>query len=217
MRDEEQAVLLKKVVNITEVRPKDQKTGQQKLFGTVEEFAPGFQEWASMMNQKLSQSGQQNEALLVKLNESTAQAKRLANSLESVIPKLLDQSVNHEASDIVFGYLPEGQEADVAVADGANVPGESLYILSAGEIADKVGNKSMSATRMGRLLRELKLFGDPRFHHTFKTSRKGVCQKYKPSIADEVYKRLQFPDRYGIDPSVVAKSVNYIKPRGVSP
>lgn len=212
--DSGQGTLFKKVVNITDVRPQDKKTGQQKLFGLVEDFAPGFNEWAGLMQQKLVQTQDENERLREDIKENTAQSKRLANSLASVIPKFIEQSVNHTNPDIVFGHFPEGKEADVAIADGTNVPAETLYTLSAGDIAKRVGNDKMSASQMGISLRRLKIFGDPLFHHEKKHGNT-LLQCYKPCTVDEIYRRVANPCSYSLDEAEVAKIINRLKPKEV--
>jgi hypothetical protein len=209
-----QGQLFKKVININEVRPQDKKTGQQKLFGQVEEFAPGFNEWAGLMQQKLVQTQDENERLRGDITENTAQSKRLANSLELVIPKFIEQSVNHTNPDIVFGHLPEGKEADVAIADGTSIAAEALYTLSAGDIAKRVGNDKMSPSQIGISLRRLKIFGNPFFHHEKKHGNT-LIQCYKPCVIDEVYKRVADPEAFNLDVAEVAKIVNRLKPREV--
>lgn len=211
-KDDGQGQLLKKVVNITEIRPQDKQTGQQKLFGQVEEFAPGFNEWAGLMQQKLVQTQAENEQLRGDIQENTAQAKRLASSLESVIPKFLDQSVNEEKPDLVLAQLKEGQQADVAIADGMTVPSEAIYTLSAGEIAKKVGNDKMSPSQMGVALRKLKIYGDSKFHHERKHG-KTLYQCYKPTVIDEIYRRVANPEIHDLDADEVRKITNKLKPK----
>jgi hypothetical protein len=126
----------------------------------------------------------------------------------------MEQSVNHDSPDIVFGHLSEGQEADMAIADGATVPAEVLYILSTSEIAQKVGNDKMSPSQMGITLRKLKIYGNSRFHHERKHG-KTFLQCYKPCVIDEIYKRVANPTIYGLDEGEVAKIVNRLKPKEV--
>src|SRR5690606_16263281 len=134
-------------------------TGQVLLFNTQRVLVPqGFEAFADFMNNRLHQTQKSLEA-------TTEQSRRLANSLETIIPKFIEQSVDHSNPDIVFGHLTEGKQADVAIADGVTVPSESLYILCAGDIAKQVGNNKMSPSQMGTTLRKLKIFGNPRFHH----------------------------------------------------
>lgn len=183
-------------------------TGQVLLFNTQKVLVPhGFEQFADFMNNRLHRTEQ-------KLEDSTEQNRRLANSLESIIPKFLDQSVNHTNPDIVFGHLSEGQKADFAIADGTNVPAEALYVLSAGDIAKLVGNDKMSASQMGISLRRLKIHGDPLFHHEKKHGNT-FLQCYKQSAVDEIYKRVADPEAFNLDVIEVAKIVNRLKPKEV--
>lgn len=208
-----QGKLLQKVVSITEIRPQDKQTGQQKLFGQVEEFAPGFNEWAGMMDQMLHQTQSENKQLRQDVKETTAQTKRLANSLEAIIPQITQHSVDHAAPHIVFGNLPEGKDADVAIVDGMKVPSESLYILTTGDIVERVGNDNLTASFMGSILKWLGIFGDCRFHSPDRTGKKSFCQKYKPQVIDEIYRRIADPEAYGLDRARVDKALNYIRPK----
>ena len=204
--------LFKNVISFKQCPSVDPSTGQQTFVKKTEELVPRLPEelaeFAEYMNNRLAQT----EA---KLDKSTEQSRRLANSLESVIPKFVDQSVNHTSQDIVFGHLKEGVQADVAIADSINVASEALYALSTGELADMVGNKTMTANRMGMILRELHIFGDSKYHHTYKTTRKGQVQKYKRCTVDEIYRRLASPSEFGITANTIQKIGNFIKPKGV--
>lgn len=187
----------------------DPQSGQAKIFGITQHLMPPeFEQFSNFLNQRLATTER-------KLEASTEQSRRLTNSLEQILPKVLNQSVNQDEPDIVFAQLPEGEEADVAIADGSTVPAEAIYTLTTANIVERIGNKSMSASRMGRALRELGLYGNPQFHRCFKSGSKSKCQTYKPSVIKEIYKRLQQPELYNIGSDVVAKLKDYIKPKGV--
>jgi len=142
----EQGKLLKKVVNIAEVRAQDVKTGQQKLFGTVDEFAPGFSEWAGMMNTKLSNSQKENEELKQAIRDNTAQSKRLVNSIERIIPKF-ELSVSQERPDLIVSPYDETHKADVALVS-SSLPAEAEYPFSVSQLAEPIG---IHASRLGIL------------------------------------------------------------------
>lgn len=202
--------------------------GQVLLFGTNKVLVPaGFTDFANLMNgrwqqtnehleqtkEQLNISIEENRELGKTLKSSTEQNRRLANSLEQIIPKFIDQSVNHTQPDLVFGQLSDGENADVVIVDGTSIPAEAIYTLSTGEIADIVGNEKMSPTRMANILRDLGFFGDSKFHHTLPTSKKGFCQKYKPCVVEEIYKRLANPESYNLCKTAVTKAANFIRPK----
>ncbi|MCA9788996.1 MAG: hypothetical protein KC462_04450, partial [Cyanobacteria bacterium HKST-UBA05] len=182
--------------------------GQAQLFNIEDVLVPeGLENLAGFFNNRLKRTEE-------KLDKVSAQNERLANSLETVIPKFLDQSVNNVQRDIVFGQLKYGEKADVAIADEMKVASETLYSYSAGELAEKIGNENITPQRMGLILRALGIYGDPQFHHEYSISKKTRCQKYKQSTIDEIYRRLQNPKQYGLDVFEVAKAANFIKPQG---
>jgi hypothetical protein len=212
--------------------------GQVLLFESTKVLVPpGWSDVANMLNgrlqeteQQLKVSAEENRALGVTLKAtaeenrelgstlkaSTEQNRRLANSLELIIPKFLDQSVNQSQPDLVFAHLADGETADVVIADGTSVLAEPLYTLATGQVAEKVGNEQMTPSRMAKILRDFKLFGDSKFHYTMSTSKKGICQKYKPAVVDEIYRRLANPSAYNLDRVLVAKASNFIRPKEVT-
>ncbi len=208
---------LKIVTTIDENPNQEHKapSGQVLLFGVHKTLVPeGFEDFAALMNNRLSRTEQTLDKTAKALTASSEQNRRLANSLETIIPKFIDQSVNSEKPDLVLAALKEGQEADVAIVDSMKVSSEALYTLSTGEIAERLGNSQMTPTRMGMIIRDLGLFENPKFHCTFNTSKNASCQKYKPSIIEEIYKRLSNPSMYDLNPEKVSKAAHYIRPKG---
>jgi hypothetical protein len=208
MRQDEGQQKLKVITTIDESQEKQHidPSGQVLLFTPQKVLVPpGFEGFADYLNNRLHRTEQ-------KLETSTEQNRRLANSLEKVIPKFIDQSVNHTCPDIVFGLLPEGKEGDVAIADGKSVPAEALYTMTAGQIAQRVGNDKMSASQMGVALRRLRIHGDSRFHLQMMHGKTPV-QCYKPNVINEIYRRVATPEAYGLDMAEVRKIVNRLKPK----
>lgn len=202
-----QGKLFQKVVNITEIRPQDQKTGQQKLFGQVEDFAPGFNEWAGMMNNMLHQTQAENKQLRQDVQENTAQSKRLATSLERIIPKFEEMSVCGTSPDLVVSPHQELDKADVATV-ASSLPSEAVYPFTTSDLAQLI---SMHPARLGTLLRRADILGDSTFHYVCKTGLTGVCQKYKMSALAELYNRGVQGKVAGIKPLELAKIENYLK------
>lgn len=209
-KDKNKQGKLLKVVNWVD-EPKEGENigpdGQAKLYEIKKEFVPEeLKPFANYMNNRLSRTER-------KLEESTDQNRRLANSLETIIPKFVNQSVSNDGkADLVLKNFDDGEKPDVVIVDGTTIPAELAYTLSTGQIANKIGNKEMTASRMGKLLRDFGIYGNSNYHHTFPTSEKSFCQKYKPLAIKAIYERLREPEEYGIHPSVAAKYANYIRP-----
>ncbi len=200
-------------VKATPEKPVIDSQGQAQLFEFEQALVPeGFEDFAVYMNNRLSRTENKLSDTMGKLDKSTEQNQRLANSLEKVIPKFIDQSINQSEADLKFGFLAEDEQADVALIDGATAPAELLYPYTATRISKVIGNKNMTHMRVAKLIRDFKLFGDPLFHATIESTEHGKNEKYKPSIIREIYKRLKNPQQYGIEVTVAAKYSNFIRP-----
>lgn len=207
MSEEYQMELFESVINIEEAREK--RNGQQKLFIEKPVYIPynEVEQLLQTVNEGYSRTQQD-------LKASTAQTKRLANSLEKIVTQIPGVGIDVKDPMVKWGYLKEGEALDVAITDGTTLPSEQAYPLMSWEIVEKIGHTKLTASIVGTIFKQLKLKGDTTYHYDFPSGRSGVTPRYKPSVIPELYERMKNYEKYGIPQSKALRWQGYFKPEG---
>lgn len=185
--------LFDKVVDIKQAKnKKDYKENEQtKLFEQVENLEPkNFKEMTDFFNNKMS-------AVQTQMKEQTDQNKRLANSLEAMLPEIQKARVNDETASINFSKDPD--KKDLSNYD-LKAPSEAKYPLRSGQIAKRLGISTPQ--QVGKMMKELKIKGDYLFHHDFETGNNTSSPRYTYASLKEVFIRLENPEKYEIDSNI---------------
>lgn len=147
-----------------------------------------------------------------KLDKLTGQVERLANTNTQIVDRLGNMSVDEENPDVCVA--PIGSNPDMSTIE-SSLPAEVIYTITSKQIADTIGKTNgktkLHPAQIGLLLKGLGIKGNSNFHHEFKTSEKGKCQKYKPSVIQEIYKRIKNPQQYNVDLVSIQKVIDKLK------
>jgi hypothetical protein len=203
-RKDEGQQRLKVMTTIDESQEKEHidPSGQVLLFGTQKVLIPpGFEAFADYMNNRLYRTEQ-------KLEDSTEQNKRLANTLERLAPKF-EMGVSGTKPDLFIDSLPLGKKADLATVDSP-LPAEACYPFVTSELASLIG---MHPTRLGALFRRAGITGNDSFHYSFKTGLSGKSQRYKLLALIELFQRAKAGEVEGMKPEELLKLENYLRIR----
>ena len=220
MNDDRQGKLLQKVLSFEEAK-QNKEQGQLKLFNASEGVVPYemFEQFSSHMNRKYSNLQEANKEILQelqvnnkRLDKSNEKNERLATSIERLLPEIQNKIINNVDPSLRVGILAPNQKADVAVVDGAFVPSEVVYTLLSSCIVEKIGKDKFTASKLGIILKALKIKGDSTFHYEVKIGKKSSAQCYKPSVIKELYHRLKNYEKNDITQGKVLKWQSYLKP-----
>lgn len=170
---------LKVLSNEEAIKNFDKRTGQLSFLSTNIKVEAVIREALEPITEELKAVKETNQNLSEK-------SERLVNTMERMIPHLENKMIGNE--DEAFNVWCENPEnADIARVN-TSAPEEVVYCMISADLAKCFGTHSYYVSI---LLKDVGLWNDNKFSREFRTSKSGKARRFKKSIVNETYKRLE--------------------------
>lgn len=197
--------------------------GQQKLLHVVEKIQPALDEKQPVIDKDSGQVMLLNITpelkpladffanrfdAAQKTNEQLSnKVERLSNSVAGLASKMEDKVVHDKAPDLVISPFADPDRADVAYVHSP-LAAEAWYPCTTGDLAALV---DITASRLGLHFRNAGIQGNPKFHYSIRTGKKGVLQRYRATALPELLELARAGKVQGIKQYEIDKLEKYFR------
>jgi len=192
------------VHDISSAKTKRAEARQPSKLSRKESFCPPpystVEENFEKLHQQLIERDQLRDEKIQSQNELI---ERLTVTIANLIP-CMEMGVSGEKAHIYVDSSRPERKADIATI-ASSLPAEVVYPCTTSDLAQLIGNQ---ASRLGTLLKNYGIKGNPDYHHSFKNGLKSTTQRYKMTALSALYeKALENPQ--WIKPLELEKLKNY--------